>query len=396
MTERSAHTQHHGDDRPPQRGIYFRVPSTTAPRRTRLASNGHAFHAAPFGGRGPASPLKPLTVDGTRGRAPARLVLSRCDGGSPGNAPQCRGNQHLLLPADSRARRASNTLQHWLWQRLQAPAASPGRGMTRVHSSAVNRSPSRRAFSGGHIMVIKIVPNDKGNPAGKTRGCRAALHRRRTRRLEADRIRRVGARRSGSGRNVTFPARQYGRQMGDRRSLRCCAPVADANGAGTSERARTAGVRRVRGGTATEAAFVGPDESRRSRQGCALGSLTQEKAMPRIARPSRFRRKATVRAAEKAIRVSQETARLNRSTTSEGGKFLEPVCTLPRHPARMVPGTPFLTALAPFLLNSHEEPRPSANLPRKASPGRRAGHVRPVFSSKEQETGDSPSRRSGS
>ena len=34
-----------------------------------------------------------------------------------------RGNQHLLLPADH-GLVGLNTLQHWLWQRLQTPAAS--------------------------------------------------------------------------------------------------------------------------------------------------------------------------------------------------------------------------------------------------------------------------------
>ena len=35
-----------------------------------------------------------------------------------------RGHQHLLLPADP-GLVGLNTLQHWLWQRLQAPTASP-------------------------------------------------------------------------------------------------------------------------------------------------------------------------------------------------------------------------------------------------------------------------------
>jgi hypothetical protein len=35
-----------------------------------------------------------------------------------------RGHQHLLLPADP-GLVGLNTLQLWLWQRLQAPNASP-------------------------------------------------------------------------------------------------------------------------------------------------------------------------------------------------------------------------------------------------------------------------------
>ena len=34
-----------------------------------------------------------------------------------------RGNQHLLLPADP-VLVGLNTLQHWLWQRLQAPTTN--------------------------------------------------------------------------------------------------------------------------------------------------------------------------------------------------------------------------------------------------------------------------------
>ena len=37
---------------------------------------------------------------------------------------QIRGNQHLLLPADP-VLVGLNTLQQWLWQRLQAPTATP-------------------------------------------------------------------------------------------------------------------------------------------------------------------------------------------------------------------------------------------------------------------------------
>src|SRR3954467_15609226 len=42
------------------------------------------------------------------------------------------------------------------------------------------------------------------------------------------------------------------------------------------------------------------------------------------------------------------------------------------------PRNAFLTALAPFLLNSHEEPRPSATC-RESLPGAYGCHVRPCF-----------------
>ena len=75
-------------------------------------------------------------------------------------------------------------------------------------------------------MVVKIVPNDKANPPGKladdelhfTDGVLAGL------KLIGF---AVWERRSGSGRNVTFPARQY-TVNGDRRSFALLRPVADA------------------------------------------------------------------------------------------------------------------------------------------------------------------------
>ena len=74
-------------------------------------------------------------------------------------------------------------------------------------------------------MTIKITPNDKGNPAGKltdaelhfTDGPLAGL-------------KLIGfsiwERRGGSGRNVTFPARQYSIN-GERRSFALLRPIVD-------------------------------------------------------------------------------------------------------------------------------------------------------------------------
>ena len=57
-------------------------------------------------------------------------------------------------------------------------------------------------------MVVKIVPNDKANPPGKLAD--AELH---FTDGVLDGLKLIGfavwERRSGSGRNVTFPARQY-------------------------------------------------------------------------------------------------------------------------------------------------------------------------------------------
>ena len=75
-------------------------------------------------------------------------------------------------------------------------------------------------------MVVKIVPNDKANPPGKLAD--AELHFT-DGALEG--LKLIGfavwERRSGSGRNVTFPSRQY-TVNGDRRSFALLRPVSDA------------------------------------------------------------------------------------------------------------------------------------------------------------------------
>jgi hypothetical protein len=62
----------------------------------------------------------PITCD--RARTPARLVLVDAVDLAWQRA-RYRGHQHLLLPAD-RVLVGLNTLQHWLWQRLQASITS--------------------------------------------------------------------------------------------------------------------------------------------------------------------------------------------------------------------------------------------------------------------------------
>ena len=75
-------------------------------------------------------------------------------------------------------------------------------------------------------MVVKIVPNDKANPPGKLAD--AELH---FTDGVLDGLKLIGfavwERRSGSGRNVTFPARQYS-VNGERRSFALLRPIADA------------------------------------------------------------------------------------------------------------------------------------------------------------------------
>lgn len=77
-------------------------------------------------------------------------------------------------------------------------------------------------------MQVKILPNDHGNPPGKLAD--AELHFT-SGTLEG--LKLIGfavwERRSGTGRNVTFPARQYSIN-GERRSFALLRPVTDAAG----------------------------------------------------------------------------------------------------------------------------------------------------------------------
>ena len=76
-------------------------------------------------------------------------------------------------------------------------------------------------------MTIKITPNDRGNPPGKL--AEAELH---FSEGPFDGLRLIGfaiwERRSGSGRNVTFPARSYSIN-GERRSFALLRPITDTN-----------------------------------------------------------------------------------------------------------------------------------------------------------------------
>ncbi len=75
-------------------------------------------------------------------------------------------------------------------------------------------------------MEVKIVMNDKGNPPGKLAD--AELH---FSSGPLDGLKLIGfavwERRSGNGRNVTFPARQYS-VNGERRSFALLRPMVDA------------------------------------------------------------------------------------------------------------------------------------------------------------------------
>jgi len=76
-------------------------------------------------------------------------------------------------------------------------------------------------------MVVKIVPNEKHNPPGKLAD--AELH---FSDGELEGLKLIGfsvwERRSGGGRNVTFPARQFA-VNGERRSFALLRPISDSS-----------------------------------------------------------------------------------------------------------------------------------------------------------------------
>jgi hypothetical protein len=78
------------------------------------------------------------------------------------------------------------------------------------------------------MLTVKIIPNDKGNPPGKLAD--VELHFAGTAAGPFDGLKLIGfaiwERRAGSGRNVTFPARQYS-VNGERRSFALLRPIAD-------------------------------------------------------------------------------------------------------------------------------------------------------------------------
>jgi len=70
-------------------------------------------------------------------------------------------------------------------------------------------------------IIVKFVSNDRGNPPGKLADAELQFTG-----GALDGLKLIGfgiwERRTGAGRNVTFPARQYS-VNGERRSSRCCA-----------------------------------------------------------------------------------------------------------------------------------------------------------------------------
>jgi hypothetical protein len=90
----------------------------------------------------------------------------------------------------------------------------------------MNHAGQGRLHHRSDTVTIKIVPNEKGNPPGKLAD--AELHFT-SGPLEGLKLIGFGIweRKTGSGRNVTFPARQYS-VNGERRSFALLRPVEDA------------------------------------------------------------------------------------------------------------------------------------------------------------------------
>ena len=76
-------------------------------------------------------------------------------------------------------------------------------------------------------MTIKITPNDKGNPPGKLADAEVHFSEGALEGLKLIGF-SIWERRGGSGRNVTFPARQYS-VNGERRSFALLRPVVETS-----------------------------------------------------------------------------------------------------------------------------------------------------------------------
>ena len=77
-------------------------------------------------------------------------------------------------------------------------------------------------------MTVKIVPNEKGNPPGKLADAELHFNEGLLEGLKLIGF-SVWEKKRGSGRNVTFPARQYS-VNGERRSFALLRPIVDGLG----------------------------------------------------------------------------------------------------------------------------------------------------------------------
>jgi hypothetical protein len=80
--------------------------------------------------------------------------------------------------------------------------------------------------SPGDVMTVKILPNEKGNPPGKLADAELYFTEGPLQGLKLIGF-GIWERKTGTGRNVTFPARQY-TVNGERRSFALLRPIEDA------------------------------------------------------------------------------------------------------------------------------------------------------------------------
>src|SRR6185436_18137847 len=113
-----------------------------------------------------------------------------------------------------------------------APSHLQGRPRSRASGIGLDAHPRvrtgsgyRRTREGACHVIVRIVPNDKGNPPGKLAD--AELH---FTEGPLEGLKLIGfavwERRTGGGRNVTFPARSYS-VNGERRSFALLRPIVD-------------------------------------------------------------------------------------------------------------------------------------------------------------------------
>jgi hypothetical protein len=84
-----------------------------------------------------------------------------------------------------------------------------------------------RADKGAWLVVIRITPNDKGNPPGKLADAEVHFEDGPLAGMKLIGFGIWERRGGGGGRNVTFPARQYS-VNGERRSFALLRPIVDS------------------------------------------------------------------------------------------------------------------------------------------------------------------------
>ena len=154
-----------------------------------------------------------VALDATKAATPSRLVL--IDTAELGwQRARCRSRAHRLTPADP-VLVGLNTLQQWLWQRLQIPIAASARMNANNLGNTTSRE--RAGVPTMTTITIQILKTNGHSAPGKLAD--AEIH---FTGGELDGLKLVGfavwQRRDGVGQNVSFPSRQF-TVHGERRSF---------------------------------------------------------------------------------------------------------------------------------------------------------------------------------